>query len=98
MLLATPNPVVKGQNVTLTAEVNFTAAAPASGMITITASCPGATAPTVLGTVTLGSNGAGTLVVSSSSSAPYFPCAGANSLVASYPGDSNYTAGMSQPL
>jgi len=102
-LLAAPNPVVVGQNVTLTAGVNFTASVPASGTITITdtVTCPGAASATmvVLGTITLGSAtsatpGAGTLVVSSSS----FPCVAVNSLVASYLGDSNYLAGMSQPL
>jgi len=106
-LLSTPNPVVQGQNVTVTAGVNLAVSMPASGTITITdtANCPGAAAATVvvLGTITLGSAtsptpGAGTLVVSSSSSSPYFPCAGPNSLVASYNGDSNYSAGMSQPL
>jgi uncharacterized protein (TIGR03437 family) len=102
-LLSVPNPVVQGQNVTLTAGVNWTASMPASGTITITdtVTCPGATAATVvvLGTIALGSAtsptpGAGYLVVSSLS----FPCVAENSLVASYPGDSNYSTGASQPL
>jgi uncharacterized protein (TIGR03437 family) len=102
-VLASPNPVVVGQNVTLSAGVTYTASVPASGTITITdtVTCPGATSATMvaLGTITLGSltsptPGAGTLVVSSSS----LPCVGQNSLVASYPGDSNYLAGTSQPL
>ena len=100
-VLSTPNPVVMGQNVTFTAGVNWTIGAPPSGTITLTDTvmCPGASAATVaiLGTVTLGSStsttpGAGTLAVSS------FPCAGDNSIVGTYSGDSSYSPGSSQPL
>ena len=99
-VLAASNPVVLGQGDSLTAGVNWTATAAPGGTITLsdTVQCPGATAPavTVLGTITLGSAtsatpGAGTLAAS-------FPCVGDNSVVASYSGDSNYAAGLSQPL
>src|SRR6267378_825 len=99
-LLSTPNPVVHTP-VTFTAGVNWTATAPPSGTITLTdtVQCPGTSTATqtTLGTITLGSAdsatpGAGTLVVSS------FPCAGGNLIVANYSGDSNYSAGVSQPL
>lgn len=72
-LVATPNPVVVGQNVTLTAGVTLGGPNPATGTITITdtVTCPGTANPTVatLGTITLGASdsatpGAGTLVVS----------------------------------
>ena len=100
-ILSSPNPVVQGQATTITAGVNWTAAAPASGIVKISDSvmCPGATSATVvtLGTIALGSAtsatpGAGTLSVSS------FPCAGNNLLTASYGGDSNYAAGTSATL
>lgn len=99
-VLLNPSAVVLGQNATITAGVNWTAAEAPSGTITLTDSvvCPGASNATVaaLGQITLGSAasatpGAGTLVVSS------FPCVGANSIVAQYSGDSNYLAGSSQP-
>jgi uncharacterized protein (TIGR03437 family) len=99
-VLAASNPVVLGQNDSIAASVNLTAAAVPSGTITLldTVQCPGASAAavTVLGTITLGSAssgmpGAGTLAAA-------FPCIGDNSVVASYGGDSNYTAGTSQPL
>jgi uncharacterized protein (TIGR03437 family) len=100
-VLSTPNPVAMGQNVTFTAGVNWTIGAPPSGSIilTDTVMCPGASAATVavLGTVTLGSStsatpGAGTLMVST------FPCAGDNSIMGSYSGDSTYVAATSAPL
>jgi uncharacterized protein (TIGR03437 family) len=100
-LIATPDPVAQGQTVTITAGVNWTAAASPTGTIAITATvqCPGASVPatTQLATVALGSStsatpGVGTTTVSS------FPCAGQNSLVGAYSGDSNYTPGNSQPL
>jgi uncharacterized protein (TIGR03437 family) len=100
-VLSTPNPVAMGQNVTFTAGVNWTFGGPPSGSIMLmdTVMCPGASAATVavLGAVTLGSPtsttpGAGTLVVSS------FPCAGDNSIVGSYSGDSRYLPGTSSPL
>jgi Bacterial Ig-like domain (group 3) len=100
-ILSRPNAVVQGQNVTLIAGVNWTATGLPTGTITVTdtVTCPGASAAmiAVLGAITLGSAtsatpGAGTLTVSS------FPCDGGNSLVASYSGDSNYAAGVSEPL
>jgi uncharacterized protein (TIGR03437 family) len=99
-VLAASNPVVLGQNDSLAASVNLTGPAVPSGTITLldTVQCPGASAAAVavLGTITLGSAssgmpGAGTLAAA-------FPCIGDNSVVASYGGDSNYTAGTSQPL
>jgi len=101
LLLSTPNPVVQGQNDTITGGVNWTATESPTGTITLTdtVTCPGATTSTVqtLGTITLGSQtsatpGAGTLVVTS------FPCAGNHSIVGSYSGDSNYSARDSAPL
>jgi uncharacterized protein (TIGR03437 family) len=100
-VLSAPGVVVLGQPVTFTAGVNYTAAVPATGMITLTdtVTCANAASATVmvLGTVTLGSAtspspGAGTLVVAD------FPCTGQNSIVASYPGDSVYSAGSSTAL
>ncbi len=98
-LLSAPNPVVQGQSVTFTAAVNGTATAAPTGTITLTSTvtCSGASTSTVttLGTITIGpatsAAPGGTLAVSS------FPCTGANSIVASYSGDSNYLPSMSQP-
>ena len=90
-LLATPNPVVQGQNVTVAASVIATAPGAASGAITVTDQCSGAS-PTPLGTITLDATGAGTLVVSS------FPCLGANTIVATYSGDDSYAPGVAQAL
>ena len=100
-LVSTPNTLVQGQSATLAASVNWTATAAPTGTITVTDTvvCSGASTATVatLGTIALGSAtsaspGAGTLAVSS------FPCVGDNSIVAMYGGDSNYSAGTSQPL
>jgi len=100
-ILSSPNPVVQGQGVTITAGVNWTINPAPSGTISVsdTVQCPGAASATttVLGTITLGSAtsaspGAGTLAVSS------FPCTGGNTIVANYSGDANYSSGSSQPL
>jgi uncharacterized protein (TIGR03437 family) len=95
-VLGTPNPVVQGQNVTLTTGVNWTEAQAPSGTISLsnTSSCSNSGVP--LGSVTLGSAtsatpGAATLTVS-------LTCAGTNSIVATYSGDATYSASVSQPL
>jgi uncharacterized protein (TIGR03437 family) len=99
-VFSAPNPAVVGQNVTFTAGVNWTFGAPPSGSITLTdtVTCTGSSAASVvvLGAVMLGSStsttpGAGTLAAS-------FPCAGDNSIVGTYSGDSAYSPGTSQPL
>jgi uncharacterized protein (TIGR03437 family) len=99
LVIGKPNPVVKGQSVTFTAGVNWTASEVPSGTITLTdtATCSGAITKVVMGTIMLGSStsatpGAASLTFSS------FPCTGSNSIVASYSGDSNYSAAQSQPL
>jgi uncharacterized protein (TIGR03437 family) len=91
--------VVQGQKVTITAGVNWTQTEAPSGTIMLndTASCSGSKSVVPLGTITLGSAtsatpGAAVLVVQSLS------CAGVHSIVASYSGDSTYSAGVSQPL
>jgi len=100
-LLASPAFVVLGQNTTFTAGVNWTGAAAPTGTIAITdqVTCPGSSTvlSVVLGNIKLGSAlsatpASGTLAVSS------FPCVGQNSIMAVYSGDSNYSAGSSQPL
>jgi large repetitive protein len=93
VLSATPGAAVQGQPVTFTAGVPWTVpAAAATGTITVTDQCSGVTSPTLLGTITLDPFGQGTLQVSA------FPCLGANTILANYSDDSNYSSGTSLAL
>jgi uncharacterized protein (TIGR03437 family) len=100
-ILATPNPVVLGQRLAVAVSVIWTAKPSPTGSITLTDSvvCPGSSGPASvnLGTLALGSvtsptPGAGQFSITA------LTCAGRHSLVASYSGDTTYTAGSSQPL
>lgn len=93
-----PNPSVQGNNVVITVvaqqqgQTPTGSPPPATGSITVTATCPNQTVYP-LGTVSpLDSTGAGTLNISN------WQCTGGITLVATYTGDASYLPATSSPL
>ncbi len=88
------NPSTYGQNVTFTATVAGGGIAP-TGIVTFTYTPTGSTTPVTIGTGTLSTTGGVTTATVSTTALPV----GVDGIVATYSGDTNYTAGTaSTPL